>query len=325
MAMPGREESDLTLSVVVTVVSGKSALRRCLEALRQQIDWSEAEIIVPYDRRTLEVEDLLEDFPLVRFHYMDDLGLASSERVASREHRLYDRRRAVGLSLARGRLIAMTEDHAVPASDWCQRILEAHRQPFAAIGGAIDNHVDRPLNWALYYCDFGRYGSPLEAGQAEYVSDVNVSYKRSALEKINPVWREVYHETTVHWTLKSRGEAVFLDPRMVVHQQRPPISFRNAMKERIEWGRVFAETRAARCGLTARALYTVAAPALPVLLLARILRHMARQRRTLKQIATALPLALCLLVAWSLGEMIGYLAGEPRPVYEMTAHSAGRY
>jgi hypothetical protein len=309
----------MLVSIIITVVSGKQSVRRCLEALLSQIDRDEAEIIVPYDMWSADVGELSSDFPGVRFHFISDAGAPSSKKLASREHRLYDRRRAAGLALARGQIIAITEDHAVPASDWCSQILAAHEQPFAVIGGLIDNRVDRPLNWALYYCDFGRYGSPLTSRRSDYVSDVNVTYKRAALESVRDLWRDAYHETTVHWALQSRGEVLFLDSRLVVYQQRPAISFRQAYRERIEWGRVFAETRVAACGFWSRLFYAAGAIALPALLLARMLRHMSRQRRTTLQIAKTVPLAACLLTGWALGELTGYIFGTPRETVTLAA------
>ena len=303
-------KDEVQLSILITVVSGKESLRRCLAALRPQFDPADMEIIVPYDQWSRDVGDLAADFPEVRFHFVGDLGRAAVDTLPARTHRLYDRRRAVGLALAKGRLVAMTEDHAVPAPDWCRQIVAAHAQPYAAIGGAIDNAVDRPLNWALYYCDFGRFGRPLPNGEAAYVSDVNVAYKRSALEAIRDVWRDAYHETIVHWTLQSRGEVVFLDSRLVVHEHRPAISPGQACRERIEWGRTFAETRVARYGAWRGLLYAAGTPALPVMLLMRVLRHMRRQRRTIGQMAATLPLALYLLTGWTLGELIGYVAGR---------------
>jgi hypothetical protein len=297
----------IVLSIVITVVSGKEALRRCLDALRPQVDPADTEIIVPYDRWSIEVGELIPDFPDVRFHFIDGFGVTARGTQTFRAHQLYDRRRAVGLSLAKGRLVAMTEDHAVPAPDWCRQIVAAHEQPYAVIGGAIDNAVDRPINWALYYCDFGRFGRPLPSGETAYASDVNVAYKRGALEAIREVWRDAYHETIVHWTLRSRGEVLFLDSRLVVHQHRPAISPGRAYRERIEWGRTFAETRIARCGVWRGLLYAAGTPVLPVTLLIRVLRHMRRQRRTIRQMATTLPLALYLLTGWTLGEFIGYV------------------
>lgn len=304
--------SDLSLSILVTVVSGKESLRRCLGVLCPQIDPADMEIIVPYDRWSREVNDLASDFPGVRFHFVDDREGTSSE-TAPQAHHLYDRRRAVGLALARGRLVAMTEEHAVPAPDWCRQILAAHEQPYAVIGGVIDNGVDRAMNWALYYCDFGRYGHPLPSGPAEYASDVNLAYKRRALEAARDVWRDAYHETNVHWTLRARGEVVFLDPRMVVHEHRPAIGLCRAYRERVEWARIFAETRVAEYGMWRCLAYAAGTPVLPALLLLRVARHMSRQGRSIGQMAKTLPLALFLLTGWAYGELLGYLA-SPQPL-----------
>ena len=107
----------LALSILLTVVSGKPAMKRCLEAVCRQIDFENAEVIVPFDKWCSDVGELSEDFPEVIFHYIEDLGLASRDQISSLDHRLFDRRRAVGLSLAKGSIIAMTEDHAIPADD----------------------------------------------------------------------------------------------------------------------------------------------------------------------------------------------------------------
>jgi hypothetical protein len=215
-------------------------------------------------------------------------------------------------------VVALTEDYAVPAEDWCQQILLAHEQSHAVVGGAIDNDVDHALNWALYYCDFGRYGTPLVAGPTEYASDVNIAYKREALNSITSTWANAYHETLVNWTLRSRGETVFLDPRMLVRERRPKIKFGVAFRERIEWGRVFAETRVAACNRWQRLTYLVGTAVLPLVLLARVLKHMVRQRRTFRQMVTTLPLAAGLVFAWSLGEFTGYLFGPIAEEYLLT-------
>jgi hypothetical protein len=308
--MPNKE-TDLTLTILLTVVSGKESVRRCLTVLSPQIDFTKAEIIVPFDKWSNEVGELVLEFPEVEFHYIEDLGLAKSADISAHQHRLYDRRRAVGLQLSRGKIVAMIEDHALPAEDWCRQILAAHEQPHTVIGGAIENGIDRPLNWAWYYCDFGRYGRPLQNGEAEYVSDINVAYKRDALESVRDVWNEAYHETTVHWALRERGAKLVLNDKMVVFQQRPPLSLNKMLSERIAWGRVFAETRTREMSFARRLMFAAGAVILPPLLLTRIFNNMRRQKRTLRQMTSVLPLAFLLLLGWSLGESIGYLRGEP--------------
>jgi len=308
--MPSNHSSsERELSIIVTVVGGKDLVRRSLSALVPQLNFANAEVIVPYDSWSGEIGNLAEEYPEVHFYFINDPGVASSASITSRQHRLYDRRRAIGLSLARGRLIAMTEDYAVPAEDWSRQICRAHEQPYQVIGGAIENGVDEPLNWALYYCDFGRYGKPLIAGESRYVSDVNVAYKREALDAIREVWRSVYHETTVHWSLLSRGQSLVLDPQMVVYQHRPKITIFQALRERVEWGRIFAETRVAEIGSWVRIGYAAGTIFLPALLLVRVLRNMLRQHRTPRQIAQIIPLAACLVAGTALGEFLGYLGG----------------
>jgi hypothetical protein len=300
---------ELALTIVVTVVGGKECVRRCLKALCPQVDFVCDEIIVPYDTWSADVGELCDIFPRVNFHFISNLGPTASPDVRSHKHRLYDRRRAVGISIARGRLIALTEDYAVPAQDWCHQIAMAHEQPYAVIGGAIDNAADQPLNWALYYCDFGRYGTPLRSGETEYASDVNVAYKHEVLQSVRDIWRNTYHETSLHWTIRSMGETIFLDPRLLVFQQRPRTTLKEAFRERIEWGRVFAETRVANCGRWQRVGYAAGTAILPLILIMRVLDHMLRQGRSAGQMIRIVPLVAFLLVGWTIGEFSGYFAG----------------
>ena len=302
--------SKLNLTILITVVSGKNALSRCLTNLYPQINFNETEIIVPFDKWSKDVGKLASKFPEVIFHFIEDLGFASSENISAHQHRLYDRRRAVGLNLSRGRIIAMTEDHAVPAENWCEQLLNLHEQSAEVIGGAVENSTDKPLNWAWYYCDFGRYGRPLKGGEAEYISDINVAYKRDAIMSAREIWKEAFHETAVHQALRSRGLKLVLDERMMVYQERPQIKLSEAFRERINWGRIFAETRSNEMRLPKRLMYTAGTILLPPLLLARAAKNMRRQKRTFRQMAASLPLTFLLLTGWSLGEMLGYFSGD---------------
>jgi hypothetical protein len=303
----------LKLSVIITVVGGKEATRNCLKSICPQVDFNESEIIVPFDPDSQTVGELAGEFPAVRFHFIEDLGLAADQKISARTHRLYDRRRAVGLALATGKIIAMTEDLAVASADWCAKIIMAHREnPAAAIGGAIENGVDRTLNWALYYADFGRYGRPLPAREVEYLSDVNVSYKRDALLAVRETWHEAYHEPLVHRALQANGEKLVLDETIVVFERRPPIRFSRALRERVEWGRIFAETRGQNLTIRGRLAYAGGTFILPALLLFRVFKNCRRQSRSFGQIAKILMTLGPLLTCWSIGEFTGYLIGAPR-------------
>ena len=272
-----------------------------------------------FDRWSAEVGGLASQFPKVKFEYAGDLGLADPAEISEFDHRLYDRRRALGLRLSRGELVAMTEDQTLPADNWVAQILTAHEQPYSVIGGAVENGVDRTLNRALYVCDFGRYGRPFENGEVSYLSDVNLAYKRAALNGTRKLWWDAYQETTVNWALQTSGEKLFLANGPVMFQCRPPLSLRRAVKERIAWGRVFAETRAERLTHFRRLLFAAGTSVLPMILLVRALRNMIRQGLGMRIILRTIPIISLLVVTWSIGELAGYLRGGSESGRELKA------
>jgi hypothetical protein len=200
----------------------------------------------------------------------------------------------------------------VPRPDWARTLDELHRRlPHAVIGGAIENGHDELLNWAVYFCDFGRYQLPFAAGPREYVSDVNIGYKRAALAQTADLWRVRYHETTVHWALLRAGETLYLTPELVVDQHRGTLRPGSLIAERFSWGRLFAYTRAREMTLLKRMAATGLAPVLPLVLVVRHARLQAARRVTWRTFVRASPWVLVLLTAWSFGEALGYLTKEP--------------
>jgi hypothetical protein len=305
------------LSVVVVIVSDTtdsrsdaSLLDSCLEALSQQVDAPPMEIIVPYHGNVSGIELIKAQYPDVVFIPANDLKIYTGQG-GSREH--HDELRARGLAAARGEIIGLLEDHARPDLNWCARMVEAHQQCYAAVGGAIENGIDRPLNWAVYFCDFGRYQNPLPAGESAFASDANVSYKRSALESIRSTWQEVFHETAVNWALTSRGEKLALSPEIIVYQNRGSLRLGNALKERFIWGRSYAATRGMLAGASKRAIYATLSPILPLVLLGRMTVNVLKKQRCLGVFLKALPLTAALTLSWSLGELMGYLTGRANP------------
>jgi GT2 family glycosyltransferase len=297
------------LSIVVGIVSDTTEavprsdlLADCLEALAQQVDPPPYEIIVPHLEHVEGLEAVKARFPDVRFLPMPDVVA----RVGGREH--HDVLRARGLAAGRGDLVGLLEDHARPDPRWAANVEAAHRQSHAAVGGAIENAVDRALNWAVYYCDFGRYQNPVPAGDAQSASDANVTYKRSELERVRSVWDRTFNEIVVNDALKSAGKTIVLDPEVIVYQNRRGLSLGAAVRERFSWGRSYAATRRAMLTAPQRLAYAALSPVLPAVLLMRMARTSWR-RGSFATFGRALPLIGMLLVTWSAGEGVGYLLG----------------
>src|ERR1017187_3368983 len=102
------------LSVVVVIVSDTTSpadtthLGPCLDALGHQRNAPPMEILVPPHPFVEGLTRLRERYPGVRFVEMSDLRTYTG-CPGSREH--HDELRARGLGLARGRIVALTEDH----------------------------------------------------------------------------------------------------------------------------------------------------------------------------------------------------------------------
>ena len=301
-------------SVVVAMVSDTtdsadtSHLGPCLDALLAQVDSPTMEIVVPYHEGVRGIAAVEGRYRQVRFLKVTDLKTFSG-RKNSREH--HDELRARGLAVAQGTLVALIEDCGIAAKDWVARMVEAHQQPSGGAGGAMENGIDKPLNWAVYYCDFLRYQQTLAAGDAWTISDANCCYKRAALEGIGNVWREVFHESSINDALRAKGDKVILVPSAVVYQHRLGLMLGSALKERYVWGRSYAASRAKLATTGKRLFWGAFSPALPVLMLTRMTLMAWKKRRTWGAFVRAFPLTALLIVSWSWGEFIGYITGRP--------------
>jgi GT2 family glycosyltransferase len=303
--------AEPALSVVVGLISGKRAdLERCLRALHDQTLDLEMEVLVPYDPPCAEVAALAAAFPRARFIPVA-IDSARARAGASREH--HDTLRTAGLRAARGRVIALTEDHAHTARTWCAEMVAAlERWPkAAAVGGAVECDGQRLLQWAVYFCDFGRYQNPLPEGAAEFVSDSNVAYRREALERVAEAWKDDYHETAVHWAMLAAGFELCTTPRVVVWQRRSDLSLAAALRERFVWAKSFAGTRGRMEGPAKRAIYAMLSPLLPFVMTARVAAQSLGRGAHRGRFAAALPLVFLLQCFWALGELAGYVSGKP--------------
>lgn len=302
-----------SLAVVVTVVSDTSeaadtgSLEGCLQALQSQADPPPMEVLVTCDARLRGVDQLRQRFPQVKFIAVDKLHTARSG--PSREH--HDELRGIGLRNSQAPLVALIEDVGRPDSHWCSQLVKEHAQPYAAIGGAMENGVDRALNWAVYFGDFGRYQNPILAGPSPYVSDANVCYKREALQRVADAWAGSYNEARVHAALVERGEVLALSPQVIVSQHRLDLRLGPALLERYVWGRSFAAVRVSSTPSSRRAILALLCPLLPFVLLLRQFQNILRTRRNRAAFLRALPLSSLLDLVWSGGEFVGYVTGHP--------------
>ena len=296
----------------MTVVDGGHHLREFLVAATSLDDPPSMEIIVPFDASIKDGLTFRDAFPQVEFL---DLGQIIPKRPITTEagqHELYDRRRAAGLAAAQGEIIGMLEDRGHPRADWARNLVRLHKETGKNVfGDAIE--CQEPvslLNWTFYVTDFGRYGRPFASGPVAWVSDVNVSYSRKALEATRHIWQERFHEPLVHSFLVDNGDELFLSNELVVNHRRPPVALGHLLSERFQWGRLFGYIRAMQFSTRQRILFIAGSPLIPPLLWLRHGMLQKRKGRGLRYLM-ALPYVILLTTAWMLGEVWGYITRRP--------------
>jgi hypothetical protein len=296
-----------SMSLVITIVDGHDTLRRVLQAVRAQQGAPPLQVLAPYDDSRPDIGAMAAEFPEVEFFSIGTVQTGHPIDSAGGQHELFDRRRAAGLKRATGDLVAILEDRAPPRPDWCAVMARLHAElPDAVIGGAIESASTDRLNWAFYACDFSRYAPPFQGGQREWVSDVNVCYKRRALDLTRDLWQARFHEPEVHWRIMQSGETLYLTPEAVVDYKTPYTSLVGVLPERFQWGRLFGYIRARNVSAAERLKFIAAGPLLPFVLFRR---HAAAQaaRGQGARFWQAAPVMLPLLMAWSAGEVWGYI------------------
>jgi hypothetical protein len=304
-------KNKIALSVIVTMVGGQVFVRRCLDRLAPQIQGRPIEVIVPYDSTATGIDQLKRDFPQVLFPNMGVVKTETCPGTQTAAHEIYDRRTAAGLNAARGEILALLQDYGAPDPLWCDQVLEAHRRlPHGVIGGAVEHNGKGALNWAVYFLDFGRYQLPLREGTIEYLTDVNVSYKRAVLESVRELWVERYKEVTVNWALARQSVVLWQKPQIVVCQDRGDLSFRDLVTERCSWGRLFGFIRTREITFASRLMYIILSPVIPIVLLGRTAWKVFSGRRNRARFLLSFPPLVALTLVWSFGEFVGYITGR---------------
>jgi hypothetical protein len=301
-----------TLSIVAIIIDGGRYLRDFLIAVMAMKDPPPLEIIVPYDASVADTKLLATEFPQVKFLDMGVIVPTRSIHSQGGQHELYDRRRAVGLAAATGDIVAMLEDRGHPSPDWASTLMRLHADlENKVIGGAIE--CKEPVNllhWAFYVTDFGRYGRPFNSGSASWVSDVNVSYKRQALGDTRHLWSDRFYEMIVHRYLMGKGEELHLSNELVVNHARPPITLGKLLRERVEWGILFGYVRTKQTSPVERLALIFGSPLIAPVLWVRHGLLQAQKGRGLRYL-TALPYVILLTMAWTAGEVWGYITRRP--------------
>jgi glycosyl transferase family 2 len=221
--------------------------------------------------------------------------------------------RTLALDHARGRYILVTEDHVVPPPGWVSGLvgaLEAAPPRVIGAGGPVDNVMRaRAVDWAAFLCEYSAYLPPVSAGEVDDVPGMNIAYRREVLTAIDRAdLTRGFWESTVHAHWLALGHKFLRLPEIVM-QHRKNFGFFYFLSQRFHYSRYYAGERFGSGGGARRLIYAGGSVLLPPMLLIRIARNAWAKPSYRGPLVRSLPAIGAFVVAWAVGEGIGYLFG----------------
>lgn len=282
------------ISIVVAAVNTGRTLEPWLDAIRPQLARHRSEVLL-----AVAADDLAPiEIPGVRI-------------VKGPAGALVPALWGAAMLEAAGAIVAVTITPCMPAADWLEAIVAAHRDaPAEGIGGVIDwarsgSLVDR----ALHLVRYTPYLPPVAPAAVPEIAGDNGTYTRAALEAWRAeIARNGFWESEFNRHIRSSGGAVRIDPRIrVTHTHSYDAeSFR---RQRFAHGRIFGAARRRSLGTSGSIARALVSGFVPYVMLARALRTARARGRLDARTLQAAPIALWFFWCWSLGEATGLLFG----------------
>jgi glycosyltransferase involved in cell wall biosynthesis len=294
-----------TISVVIASKVGAPFIDQCLHSLRSEAEALGAEVIVVTPGEPAYAARIAADFPWTRV-----LHAPGVRKIPALRRR--------GVEESGGDFVAIIEEHCSAAKDWLAQGLAAHgRGRYAAVGGPIvDSDYDKLPDWVVYFLEYHGALPPAPDNETTDLNDANILYRREVLATHVDLLGDGYWPMTLHPTLVDEGMKFRSAPDMVVHH-RGPFPFGYYLRQRFLFSRAFAGVRARNQGMGKRLAYVVAAPLVPLLLLARIGRTVWAKRCHVGKFVAALPLLAIALLVLVAGEWVGCVFGPGNALEEV--------
>lgn len=290
------QEKSIKLSVVVASIYSCSVLKRCLDSILAG-DGENIEIIVAHNCTTNEPPaDLITEYADVCF-------------IEFAEKATLPVLWAAGIARSSGEIIAVTDSSCIAAENWISAILAAHQSDSPVVGGAVEMSDSKKLvDWAAYFCEYGQFMKPLEAGAAQVLPGNNISFKHDVLEKNKQFVENEFWKTYLCRQLQAEGIELMNAPSMLVYYTKS-FELMPFLVRRFHHGRCFAGMRIERESVFKGAFLALGTIFLPAVFLVRIFAPVLQKRRFVREFILSLPISILAILFWSIGETCGYLAG----------------
>lgn len=216
--------------------------------------------------------------------------------------------RAAAVVKARGKVIALTEDHVVPTEGWHADVLAAHeRHEELAVGGAVLNGSrERMVDKANFLLTFCAFIPPLPHRHPHRVAPpANLSYKREVLDQYEIAQGTL--EFDVATKAFQSGQMVLDDEIRVFHVQSH--GFRSTHAAHFHNGRTTGGLLPRPIGGRARVRLALRRIKLPLWLVRTVVVETWHKPDYRRDLLTSLPFVGTLAITHAAGEAVGVMFG----------------
>jgi glycosyltransferase involved in cell wall biosynthesis len=288
------------VSVVVPCRNRAGELRRCLESLdQQQFPKEQYEVLVCDDGSEEDLESVIREMDLnalkISYYRQAPKGPAAA--------------RNLGIRLAQGQIIAMTDSDTVPRPDWLAKLYRA----------LADNPQAVAVEGKVYAENEGEY-APLGEGPTNKSGGVyltcNCAYRREVLLKAGGFDETfpyaAYEDVELAARVQEFGEIIWQPEAIVIHPERR-LSLSSVLKKLRHWEYVLIV--GFRYGYLAWKKYPVTNPRLRVAILSTLALPLAKFKKAV-QWSWRKPAAALKLSFYGVVESVGaFLIVAPKALF----------
>ncbi len=291
------------LAALLVIGDSREHAQRALDSLYRQTIADSIEIIV-VDLKT-------DDAPPLKVSTSVTTTYLNPERGTT-----WAAGRAIAAKIAEAPVLAFIEGHCVAEPEWAAALVNAHRQPYAAVGYAFTNpYPESYLSRATLTSKYGCWLHPTTSRVTKVLPCGNVAYKREDLLALGDQLEALLTpDFVVHERFNERGAGMYVESGAVVaHNSLVKLS--QLLASSFLFCRVLASKRveSQRWTRGRQIFYGIATPVVsPCVAVWRLFASRSETPSDWASLTAYLPVVVAKGVASALGEATGYLLGAGR-------------
>ena len=297
--MSAEREPVHDVSVVVASVESGHSIDRCIDSVRKALSGMSAELLVVDASR-------------------DGSAQIASERIGRGRvvqcvpGTLTPELWAIGIAQTTGRIVALTTGHFVVEQSWIASLSSALTHRTVGAAGHVDLADEATVtDCAVFYLRYSEFlNEPQHTlGEVPGIPADNAAYDGDAVRRYVRASGEGFWEVEFHRQAHAEGRTLSIVQGATAMYGRS-FPFSTILAHRFHHGRHAGAWRAEH-GQRSPLVILLAAPAVPILLAARVWRRVKPSADHRRRFLRSLPQFMALATSWAAGEALGALFGGP--------------